>query len=992
MFNNTNGLMRRRCYPYLQSVVMIACLFLWVGSASAQDSQEVTGTVTDATNGEPLPGANVTVVGEPIGTATNVDGAYALDVPSSADTLRFSFIGYEAQAVPIDGRTTINIALAPDTGSLEEVVVIGYGTQEERDVTGAVESVRTEDFNQGPVVSPENLISGKVAGVQITGDGSPGGGNQIRIRGANSLQSGNEPLFVIDGVPIDNSGSRAQRNPLNFLNPNDIASMTVLKDASATAIYGSRGANGVILIETKQAGEGEGRITYEGSASTSAVTNRIQMMDADQFRELVRRDVPGSVDELGLTSTNWQDRIERQALTQEHSLSFARGYEDSDFRLSLGYLDQEGTIRGSSTERISLAFNYNQQFFEDQLSLTANLRGARTEDQFETASVAGAAQFNPTVPVRDLNSEFGGFFEVSESDLALDNPLAQHILSDADGTALRSLGNIEAEYRTPFVEGLTARLNLGYDVQSGEQTFFARTDLRSQAISDQPGRIERANFTRSNTTLDAYLAYDNEFDAINSRFDVTAGYSFQEFSSEFPEFAGIELTSDLFGESSGRPVEEFEGNISEVENRLMSGFLRVNYTLLDRYLATVTVRRDGSSRFGPDNRWGTFPSAALGWRVNEEPFMDDVDFVSSLRLRASWGVTGNQDIGDFGFLSLYTPGGRRARAQFGNRFVSTLRPSASDPSLKWEETTTYNLGVNYGLFNELVSGSVEVYRQDTDDLLRVIGVAAGSNLSNAVLTNIGEVRNEGVEATLDVAIFREGDFNWNTQFNAAYNRSEVLRVDREGDREGSEINCAEDGILTGGIGLGRNVQVLCEGETFNAFFLYEQQFDDEGNPIYNSNFTELPRRTTGSPAPDWILGHTSQLAYQNFDASFTLRAHIGNDVYNANAANFGHLGQAQDPAGARNVHTSYNDTQFPGVQNLSDFYLEDGSFLRLDNVSLGYTLSSLPAADRVRVFGTARNVFTITGYSGPDPEVGNGLDTSLYPRSRTFTAGVNIQF
>lgn len=991
MFNNENGLMRRRCYFDLRSVLMIACLFLWAGTASAQDQQEISGTVTDASNGEPLPGANITVVDEPIGTSTNADGEYTLEVPADAEMLRASFIGYEEQEVAIEGRSTIDFALATSEAQLDELVVVGYGSQEERDVTGSVESVRAEDFNRAPTVSPENLISGKVAGVQISGDGSPGGGNQVRIRGSNSLTTGNDPLYVIDGVPIDNDGNRAQRNPLNFLNSNDIESMTVLKDASATAIYGSRGANGVILIETKRAGEDEGRITYEGSVSTSTITDRIDMMGPQEYRDVVNEDAPQRAGQLGLTETDWQDLVDRQAFRQEHSLSFARGYEDSDFRLSLGYLNEEGTIQGSATERLTLSFNYNQQFLDDDLTLTANLRGARTQDQFEPGGVvSNAAIYNPTVPVRDRNSEFGGFFEINNQE-SPGNPIALLTMSDSEGLAFRSLGNVEAEYAVPFVAGLNARLNVGYDVQSGEQTFFARTNLRDEALGSEPGTIERANFTRANTTLDAYLSYDEEFDAINSRFDVTAGYSYQEFNSKFPEFTGTDLSNNLTGSNSAAPANEVNAFVTDLENRLMSGFLRINYTLADRYLLTTTVRRDGSSRFGPDNQWGTFPSAALGWRVNEEPFMDDVGFLSSLRLRASWGITGNQDIGNFLFEPLYQIGGPQAQQQFGDRFVSTIRPSGADASLKWEETTTINFGINYGLFDERLSGSVEVYRENTDDLLRTITVPAGSNLSNTVLTNVGEVRNEGIEASANWDALRDGDFTWNLNFNAAYNQSEVLRVDREGDR-GGEIDCANDGIFTGGIELGTNVQVLCEGEEFNAFFLYEQQFDDEGNPVFEEDFTELPRRVVGSPAPDWILGHTSRFAYQNADLSVTLRAHIGNDVFNANAANFGHLDQVDNPFGATNMHTSYFDTEFEGIQNLSDYYLEDGSFLRIDNVSLGYTIRSVPGADQLRVFGTARNVLTLTGYSGPDPEVNQGLDTSVYPRSRSFTAGVNLQF
>ncbi|WP_245850387.1 SusC/RagA family TonB-linked outer membrane protein [Longimonas halophila] len=973
---------------------MIACLFLWVGTASAQDSQEITGTVTDASNGEPLPGANVTVVGEPIGTATNVDGEYALDVPSSAEMLRFSFIGYEAQEVPIEGRTTIDVALTSDASSLDEVVVIGYGTQEERDVTGAVESVRTEDFNQAPVVSPENLISGKVAGVQISsGDGSPGGGNLVRIRGENSFSAGNDPLYVIDGVPIDNGGNRAQRNPLNFLNPNDIASMTVLKDASATAIYGSRGANGVILIETKQAGEDEGRITYDGSVSTSVINDRVSMMGAEEYRNVVRNDGPSqAINQLGRTSTDWQDLVERQSFGQEHSVSFARGYEDSDFRLSLGYLDQEGTLQGSSTERISLSFNYNQQFLDDALSITANLRGSQTQDQFEPGGMVGnAASFNPTVPVRDFDSPYGGFFEWGES-LAEKNPLAQLVLAENEGQARRSLGNVEAEYRIPFVEGLSARLNVGYDVQEGEQVFFAPTNLKEEADQgEDAGTVQRANFTRTNSLLDAYLTYDNEFEEIDSRFDITAGYSYQDFVSKFPEFTAFSLDNNIFGGSSTGPASESQTFVDVVPNRLISGFGRINYTFADRYLATFTVRRDGSSRFGPAEQWGTFPSAALGWRVNEEPFMDDVDFLSSLRLRLSWGITGNQEIGNFGFEPLYTPGDAQSQVQFGNSFITTLRPSAADEGLKWEEKTTYNAGINFGLFDERFSGSVEVYREDTDDLLRIIPVAAGANLRNRLLTNIGEVRNQGVETSLSLSIFRGGDFTWDANFNAAYNENEVLKVSNDDNFEG---------ILTGGIAgaTGNNVQILREGESLGTFFLYEQSYDENGDPIFTDpNDTEAygellnSRRPVGNASPDWVLGHTSQFAYQNFDASVSLRAHIGNDVYNNNASNFGHLGRLSDIV-ASNIHTSYNETGFTQPQYFSDIYLEDGSFLRLDNVSVGYTVRQIPGVNQLRVYGTASNLLTITGYDGPDPEVNGGIDNNLYPRSRSFTAGVNLQF
>lgn len=993
--NKSNGLMRSPYYTYFRPVVVVACLMLLVGTAFAQDRQEISGTVIDAETEEPLPGANVEVVGEPIGTSTNVDGEYELSVPVEVEALRFSFVGYEPQEVPIEGRSEIDVAMIPADAQLEELIVIGYGQQEERDVTGSITSVRSDDFNRAPVSSPEQLISGKVAGVQISaGDGSPGGGNLIRIRGDNSFGASNDPLFVIDGVPIDNAGNDAQRNPLSFLSSSDIASMTVLKDASATAIYGSRGANGVILIETHRADGDEGRITYDGSVSTSIIDDRVSMMGANEYRTLIQdladedpnRFGPAA-NQLGFTNTDWQDLVERQSFRQEHSLSFARGYEDADFRLSLNYVDEEGTLRGSSFERLGLSFNYNQQLLDDDLTITANLRGSQTQEQFEPGGMVGnAASFNPTLPVRDVNSPFGGFNEWDEA-LAEKNPIAELLLEDSNGRTLRSLGNVEAEYRIPFVEGLSTRLNLGYDVQSGEQTFFAPTNLKAQADASDPGAVVRNNFTRVNTTLDAYLSYDNEFEEIDSRFDVTAGYSFQEFKGEFPALTGLGLDSNIFGAGTVSPASEFEGSVSEVQNRLISGFARVNYTLADRYLLTTTVRRDGSSRFGPANQFGTFPSAALGWRINEEPFMDDVGFISTLRLRVSAGVVGNQEIGDFLFQPLYTPGGSQARARFGNRFVSTIRPSAADEALQWEETTNYNVGVNFGLFDERVTGSFEVYREDVDNLIRVIPAAGGANLGNVVLTNIGELKNEGLEMGVGVALFREGDFTWDVDFNASTNRNEILRIGG-GLEEGTEV---EVGEIAGGTG--NTVQLLREGESLDSFFLFEQQFDADGNPIFEDEdgnpLTE--RRIAGTPNPDWIFGHTSQFAYQNIDLSFTLRAHVGNKVYNNNASNFGHLQRLTDVVPS-NLHTSYFDTGFDEPRYFSDIYLEDASFLRLDNISAGYTVRTLPGVSQLRVYGTARNLFTITGYSGPDPEVPGGIDNNLYPRSQSFTAGVNVQF
>ncbi|HKL88323.1 MAG TPA: SusC/RagA family TonB-linked outer membrane protein, partial [Salinibacter sp.] len=696
------------------TAVLLAVVFsLFAFPAQAQEGGTVTGTVTDAQNGETLPGANVSIVGTQRGTATNANGQYTIEnVQPGSYTLRASFVGFQRQAVEqvqvSAGETTqVNFQLQASQQTLEEVVVVGYGTQKEQDVTGAVQKVSPAEFNKGSVISPEQLISGKVAGVQIQAtSGAPGASSFIRIRGASSVNADSSPLFVVDGIPLSNVGNQASRNPLNFLNPNDIADITVLKDASATAIYGARGANGVIMIETKQSEEGESRISYTGSASRANVVDRIDVLEPGEFRRAVRQEAPSQLSLLGDATTDWQDQTQRTGFTQEHNLSFSRGYEDAGIRLSLSYLDQEGTIQSSSTRRVSASIRYNQDFLSDQLTISSNLRGSKVDNSFEPGVVGAAASFAPTQPVRDLGSPYGGFFEWTSpvSNLAENNPVASYIMTENNGETYRSLGSIEADYEIPYVDGLNARVKLGYDVTTGEREFFAPTNLKAQAESADPGQIERRNFTQFSTLLDAFLEYSNSFDAISSELDVTAGYSFQESHEEYPEFTAQGLSTNIFGPNSTAPVTNLENTspfVTEIPKRLISGFARVNYRLLNRYLVTFTVRRDGSSRFGPKNQWGTFPSAALGWRAHNEPALESIfgGALSTFKVRASWGVTGNQEIGNFLYAPLYSSGSPTVQYQFGDDFVGTIRPSAADETLKWEETTSYNIGVDYGLFS-----------------------------------------------------------------------------------------------------------------------------------------------------------------------------------------------------------------------------------------------------------------------------------------------------
>ena len=998
---------------------MLLGMTLCVGTVAAQE-QEISGTVTSADDNAPLPGANVSVPGTTIGTATGAQGGYTLSVPTDADSLRFSFVGFRARTVAIAGRTTIDVALAPRARQIEELVVVGYGQREAEDITGSISKIDSAGFNPGTYAGPEGMIQGKVAGLQITSSDRPGGSPLIRLRGGTSLNAGNQPLFVVDGVPLDNEGTSGGRNPLNFLNPSDIENITVLKDASATAIYGSRGANGVIMIETKTGSEGGGqRISYNGSVSTSNVADRVDVLSADQYRLLsvgLLLDgvaFPGVQDRAGNASTNWQEQVTRSSVTQDHTISLSGGAEGRSYRFSLGYYQQEGIVKTSSTERVSTSLSYKELFLNDQLTLNANVKATRTEDQFAPGGTIGNSVFYaPTQPVRDSTSQFGGFFEWPTSVLAPNNPVSEYKQLDNTGQQYRSVGNVKFEYQLPFVDGLTARLNLGYDVNSGENEFFAPTTLRSQAEAvkgEAPGEVARRSFTRINVLSDAYLEYNETFDAIDSEINATAGYSYQDFSEEYPEFRAYGLETNILRENSTDPASNEDTFVAEIDNRLISGFGRINYTFKNRYLLTATVRRDGSSRFGPRQRWGTFPSAALAWRITNESFMEDLTpTISNLKLRGSWGITGNQEIGDFQYVSTFSFSGSQARAQLGDEFLPMLRPTPADPGLKWEETTQYNLGLTFGFLNDRITGNLEYYRKDTDDLIATVAAPAGTNVGDVVTTNIGELRNSGFELTLDGLVFETEDFSWNANFNAATNNSEVLRIDRASEESAEQLT----GFISGGTG--NQVQILREGEPAYSFFLLEHKtcdgkpcrdgIDHNGDGKVNqvdmyvdvngdSTISRADRQVMDNPFPDWTFGHSSRLRYKNVDFSFTLRAQVGNHVYNNNASNAGNLNGITNNSGIpQNRHESVLKYQFREKQLLSDVYLEDASFLKVDDITLGYSVDAIPGVKRLRVYGRVENPFVLTGYSGPRPEIGFGIDNNVFPRSRTWTTGVNLTF
>jgi TonB-linked SusC/RagA family outer membrane protein len=1007
-------------------VLLVALLttVIWAVPLEAQQTGTIRGRIVDASLLVPVSGAAVMVDGRTV--LSDEDGRFVLTVvPAGTYTLRVARLGYgevEETVTVVSGETTnVEIEMLAEAVEIEPLVAIGYGERPVRDLTGVVQEVSLEEFNPGRIVSPEELIQGKVAGVQVaeSNGGEPGGGISIRIRGGTSVNASNEPLFVVDGVPLAvGGGISAGRNPLNFLNAEDIESMTILKDASATAIYGSRGANGVVIIETKGAGRVVGgmgsRLTYTGTVSGSGVTAEPDVLTAQQFRDAVAEYNPSALDLLGNANTDWRDAVQRSGYGHEHTIAFAGATRDFDYRLSLGYLNQEGVIRGSATERATVGLRFRHRFFDERLSLSANVRGARINDDFTPGGVVGLSSiFAPTQPILDPDSPHGGYFEWYDYMEGANNPVAMLNLSVDEGTTLRSVGDIEARFEVPYVAGLRGNVRFGYDATKTERETFRPTYLRGEAERGYAGFVSRSNNTQSNVLFDVFANYDRSFESLGGTdLNLTAGYSYEESKSEYPYFEAQGLSFDYLGTSGVPAAQQQRSTIWLDESRLISFFGRANFTVADRYLLTLSVRRDGSSRFGADEQWGTFPSAAFAWRIINEPFLEDVGWLSDLKLRLTWGKNGNQAFENYQQYPTYDVGDDRVQYQFGDDFVTTIRPGAADRGIKWEETTSTDIGLDFGFSNNRFTGAIDYYFKKTKDLLFEVPVPAGTFTKNYIWTNIGSVENRGLELSLSALLFdgRDGGFSWNADFNAATNSNELTEINPWG---GGEV------ILTGGIAgaVGNFIQVLQPGQPVNSFYVYRHIRDPEtGKPIYDDvnddgfiDGDELllmyedvngddvinqdDRVPFKSPAPTWIIGHTSRMTWGRFDASFTIRAYLGNHVYNNVASNYGHYRALSYVVAPNNLVTSVLDTGFESEQYFSDYYVEDASFLRMDNLTVGYTFSPFRSVQRMRVFGTVQNLFMLTGYDGVDPLAGvNGIDNNLYPRSRTFTAGVNVWF
>lgn len=975
---------------------------VFTGFTAMAQRGTVSGTVTDASDGSPLPGVTVLVKGTTIGTATDVNGKYSLEIEPGT-TLVFSFVGYTSKEVTANPNTTVDVSLEMTAEFLEEFVVIGYGVQKKADATGSVAAVDSKDFNRGAITAPTELIAGKVAGVQITsGGGAPGEGATIRIRGGSSLSASNDPLIVVDGVPLDNEGVAGMRNPLNTINPNDIETFTVLKDASATAIYGSRASNGVILITTKSGAaskeEKSIHLEYNGTFSLYTPTKKLDVLGADEFRSIINEryaDNEAITGMLGDASTDWQSEIYKNAFGMDHYLGASGNYKFLPYRVSAGYTDQDGILKGDNLKRTTLAANLTPSFFDDHLKVTLNARGMFIDNTFADRGAIGAAiQMDPTKPVKDPDSPYGGYWAWTQPNgdpvaQATANPVALLEMRDDISNVKRFIGNARFDYKFHFLPELRANLNMAMDNSKTDGSVFVPENAAFAYDAQKGGGVDRVyDQTKKNELLDFYLNYVREVSSINSRFDLMGGYSWQHYYREGTTFETNVARTDTVTNSD-----------YATESYLVSFFGRFNYAFKDRYLLTFTLRNDGTSRFSPDTRWGLFPSMAFAWKINEEPWMANATPLSQLKLRAGYGVTGQQNIGqgDYPYLARYTYSEPNAAYLLGD-YIITLRPEGYDENIKWEETTTWNLGLDYGFLDDRIYGALDFYFRETKDLINFIPVPAGSNLTNYILTNVGNLENRGVEFSITSRPVVKEDLNWYLTLNASYNENKITKLTASDDPNYL-------GVLVGGIsgGVGNTVQIHSVGHPANSFFVYEQVFDADGNPIEglyvdrngDGEITDADRYHYKKPAADVWFGISSSIQYKDWDFSFSGRANFGNYVYNnvlSENAVYERLYRPEGPY-LGNVLADVTEIGFVTPQYLSNYFVQDGSFFRMDNIALAYNFRDIISAKtQLRLSFTVNNAFVITRYKGLDPEVSDGIDNRIYPRPRVYALGVNFTF
>ncbi len=981
----------------MKKLIKSTLLMLLMLPMSFFAQQTVSGTVTERGTGLPVPGVNIIVKGTTNGTTTDFDGNYSISNLTQNDVLVFSFLGFVTQEIPYGGRTNINVQLDESSAALEEVVLIGYGSTTRQDATGAVEKISPEQFNRGAVISPEQLIAGKSAGVRITPASEPGGGAEIRIRGGSSLSGNNSPLIVVDGIPLDQRGVNGVRNQLNAINPDEIEDFVILKDAAATSIYGSRASNGVILITTKRGSvESDFAVEYDLKVGVGKISDQVDVLTASQFRNIIQNAPGTNMDLLGDANTNWQDQIYQTSIGAIHNVTFSEGFQNFTYRLNLNRTDQEGVLKTDLYKRTAINAVLTQNLFDNNLKLTLNSKNILDQNHFADQGAIGAAvSFDPTQPVYDPESPFGGYFEFrnrsnpdplkSEFTQATRNPLALLEQRDDNATNRRTITNFNVDYRFHFLPALRFNLNAGIDYSELEG--YSTRPLTSAVVGDDIPFENFYNAINRNSLLDFYFNYRGDLEPMNTKFDLTAGHSYQEY----------------YRGDDQRVTEnnDFVTRYNINRNALESYFARVSFDISNRYLLSASFRRDGSSRFAEENRWSNFPSVSVGWKIMNEPFMQESNFFSDLKLRAGYGVTGNQEIfNNYGFRGIYTPGQNSARVQFGYlpngepNFVSTLRPQGFDANLKREELRTYNVGLDIGFFNNRLTGSVDGYYRQTEDLLAQVPVPAGANLTDLLITNVGETVSRGIEVGINGLLVSNENFNWNMNYNITFQDLEI-----------TSLSLGEDPnffIPRGGIsgGVGNTIQIWKEGYDPSTFFVYRQVYNSQGQPIEgayidvngDNQITEADKQAYKKGNPDFYMGFTNTLNYGNFDLSFTFRGNFGNYVYNNTQSGNGFVSAGTDTPQDyySNLNASVLQSNFQVNQLFSDYYIQRADLVKLDNVSLSYYIPGESVDIRTSITGT--NLLTITDYAGLDPEIGGGIDNNFYPRTRNIVLGLNFSF
>ena len=996
-----------------QALRLLALLVVVSGSALSALAQSVRahGVVVDV-EGSPLPGVTVRVTDKTgQGTITDMDGNFSIQVEKS-DRLTFTYVGFVDQTIAVADQTfPLRLVLHEDSELLDEVVVIGYGSVQKKDLTGSITTISSKDFQKGAIATPDQLITGKIAGVQIVpGGGSPGAGSTIRIRGGASLNASNDPLIVIDGVPMEGSTLPGAPSPLSSINPADIESMNVLKDASATAIYGSRASNGVIIITTKKGSLGQPlRVQATTRFSVSTPRKYVDVYTGDEIREIVKKSGEAKyIAMLGKENTDWQSAIYQTAFGTDNNISISGATSWLPYRMSVGYYNEKGILKTDHMQRITGDLSLSPHFLNDDLTVTLNVKGSHTRNRYaDKGAIDGAVRMDPTQPIMSdeaIYKPFGGYWFLTGTDddgqviprsLAPRNPLALLMEKDDRGTTNRLIANSMITYKLPFVKGLSMNLNLAYDYGVGQGRTYIPVnaplnEYTNQNVIGKGGLDKQYRQEKTNKLLDFYVNYKHESKAILGSLDLMAGYSYQDWMTKDYKYSektagGIEYNKPVFPYDLPR-------------NTLVSFYGRVNYSLLDRYLITATVRTDGSSRFAPKYRWGVFPSLALAWKIKEESFLKEVDAISDLKLRLGYGLTGQQDgIANYSYQSVYALSSNEKRYLFGDKWYNMYKPAAYDAEIKWEQTATTNIGLDYGFLNGRLYGSIDLYVKHTKDLLNTIPVPAGANFSNRLLTNIGSMTNRGAELSVNYIPIETKDWNWVLNFNATYNQTKITQLTQVED---PTYLGAEVGGINGATG--NNAQIHSVGYAPYSFFVHKQVYDEQGKPVEgvfadlngDGKIDNYDKYHCGKPAPDFLFGLSTSLRYKGLTLSTSLRANTGNKIYDNVSSNNATLDSVIDSHGwISNATHDYSASGFINKHYLSDYYVRDASFLKMDNLTLSYDFGRLfHDTVGINLGATVQNVFTLTSYKGIDPEVSGGIDHQFYPIPRTYSLSLGLTF